>query len=51
METSKKAKKMKAFALGGVGTTLYLFVYIVRNALSAIAPQMIENGIFTRKML
>ena len=51
MENSKKAKLKQAIALGGVSSTLYLFVYIVRNALSAIAPQMIENGIFTTETI
>lgn len=51
METEKKARMMKALALGSVSSTLYLFVYIVRNALSAIAPQMIENGIFTTEVV
>lgn len=51
MEDSKKFKMKKALALGSVSSVLYLFVYIVRNALSAIAPQMIENGIFTTEVV
>ena len=51
MEATKKSKMLRALALGSVSSVLYLFVYIVRNALSAIAPQMIENGIFTTEVV
>lgn len=51
MEAPKKEKMIQAMAMGGVSSVLYLFVYIVRNALSAIAPQLIEEHIFTTEMI
>ncbi len=51
MDISKKEKMIKALALGSVSSVLYLFVYIVRNTLSAIAPQMIENQILTTEVV
>ncbi len=37
----------KAFLIGGICSLSYFVVYIVRNLLSAVTPQMIENGIFS----
>ena len=51
MEVSKKTKILQAVSIGSLSSILYLFVYVVRNALSAIAPQMIEDQIFTTEVV
>ena len=42
MTLSKNAKK--AFLLGGLCSAAYLAVYVARNVLSAVTPQMVELG-------
>lgn len=44
---SKSAKK--AVLLGGMCAVSYLAVYVARNILSAVSPQMIESGGFTNE--
>ena len=38
---------VKAVKIGGVCAVAYLAVYIARNILSTVSPQMIESGIMT----
>jgi len=45
LKLSDTAKK--AFLLGGMCSISYLAVYIARNTLGAVSPQMIESGSFT----
>ncbi|MBQ8893481.1 MAG: MFS transporter [Clostridia bacterium] len=45
MKISTSAKN--AILIGGTCSVSYLAVYVARNILSAISPQMIEDGIFT----
>ena len=51
MGESKKDKIRQAISIGSISSVLYLFVYVVRNVLSAIAPQMIEKQIFTTEFV
>ena len=51
MEASKKEKILQAVSIGSLSSILYLFVYVVRNALSAVAPQMIEDQILTTEIV
>ncbi len=41
----------KAIFLGGICTVAYLAVYVVRNILSAVTPQMLESGLFTTEQI
>ena len=45
MKISSAAKK--AIAIGSLCSVSYLAVYIARNSLGAVSPQMIEGGVFT----
>lgn len=45
MKISKEARK--AIQIGTVCSVSYLAVYVVRNILSAVSPQMIQQGAFT----
>ena len=47
LKLSKSAKK--AVLLGGMCAVSYLAVYVARNILSAVSPQMIESGGFTNE--
>lgn len=48
MKATKLGKNgTNALILGGICSFAYFVVYIVRNLLSAVTPQMIENGVFT----
>lgn len=49
MKLSKNAKK--AVMLGGMCAISYLAVYIVRNILGTVTPQMIESGSFTTEQI
>ena len=51
MNESKRDKIRQAISIGSISSILYLFVYVVRNVLSAIAPQMIEAGVFTTEFV
>ena len=51
MSILKKEKVRQAISIGSISSILYLFVYVVRNVLSAIAPQMIEKQIFTTEFV
>lgn len=45
MKINPSAKK--AFMIGGMCSLSYLAVYVARNILGAVSPQMIESGSFT----
>ena len=47
MSISQEAKK--AFKIGSVCFLSYLAVYVARNTLSAVSPQMIAEGAFTKE--
>ena len=42
---------MRAIYLGSVCSFAYLAVYVVRNILSAVSPQMLEFNVLTNEML
>ena len=46
---SKKAKE--AILLGGICCISYLSVYVARNVLSTVSPQMIKEGIFDKEFV
>ncbi len=41
----------KAFKIGSLCSTAYLAVYVARNILGSVSPQMIEQGIFTEAQI
>lgn len=41
----------KAFRIGTLCSTAYLAVYVARNILSSISPQMIEDGVLTEAQI
>ena len=41
------AKAKNAFLIGTLCSVSYLAVYVARNTLSAVTPQLIETGVFT----
>lgn len=45
IQLSSKAKQ--AFAIGSLCSMAYLAVYVARNVLGSVSPQMIEQGLFT----
>lgn len=49
MKISAEAKK--ALAIGSVGVVAYCLVYICRNLLSALSPQLTEAGVFNVEQL
>ncbi len=49
MKLSQTAKN--AIFIGTLCSVSYLAVYFVRNILSAVTPQMIENGVYTTEMI
>ena len=49
MKISVSAKK--AICIGTLCSVSYLAVYFARNILSAVSPQMIENGVFTNEQI
>lgn len=49
MRISTEAKR--AIMIGGLCSLSYLAVYVARNMLGAISPQMIEDGLFTTEII
>jgi len=49
MKISFSAKK--AMMIGSLCSVSYLAVYVARNVLSAVSPQMIEQGVFSREAI
>lgn len=41
----------KAFYIGGLCSTAYLAVYVARNILGSVSPQMIADGVFTESQI
>lgn len=41
----------KAFKIGTLCSTAYLAVYVARNILGSVSPQMIEQGVFTEAQI
>ena len=41
----------QALLLGGMCSIAYLAVYVAKNALSAVGPQLTQNGVFTTTQL
>ena len=39
----------KALKIGTLCSTAYLAVYVARNILGSVSPQMIEEGVFTER--
>lgn len=50
-EISKKIKIRNAILLGGMCSLSYLAVYLARNILGAVSPQMIDGGDFTTEQI
>ena len=48
---NNKQTAKNAFMIGTLCTLMYLSVYIARNALSAVSPQMIADKLFTEKFI
>lgn len=40
-----------AFCIGGICSTAYLAVYVARNILGSVSPQMIADGVFTESQI
>ena len=52
MQTNRISPKTKnAVLLGGMCSVAYLAVYIARNALSVVSPQILQLGVFTTEQL
>ena len=51
MKLNLSANAKKAVMLGGMCAISYLAVYIVRNMLGTVTPQMIESGSFTTEQI
>ena len=49
MKINTEAKK--AILIGGLCALAYLAVYVARNILSAVTPEMIDSGIFTTEAI
>ena len=47
MQTKIASSRNRAFMLGGLCSISYLAVYVARNVLGTVTPQMIESGGFT----
>lgn len=47
----KNSKIRNAILLGGLCAVSYLAVYIARNVLGTVSPQMIEKGVFTEPQI
>lgn len=46
-----KSGAKNAFIIGGTCTVAYMFIYFVRNILSVVSPQMIEDGLYTESQI
>ena len=51
MAIAIKPEARKAISLGSLCSVSYLAVYVARNILSAVSPQMVERDIFTNEQL
>ncbi len=51
MEALKDVKVRNALKLGMLCSISYLAVYIARNVLSAVTPQMVSEGTFTKEII
>ena len=49
--TEHRIKVRNAFLLGGTCAMSYMAVYVAKNVLSAVSPQLIESGIFTTEAI
>lgn len=50
-ELNKKIKVRNAIMLGGMCSISYLAVYLARNILGTVSPQMIDGGAFTTEQI
>ena len=46
-----KKEAKNALIIGGTCTVAYMFVYFIRNILSVVTPEMIEEGIYTEEKI
>lgn len=49
--TDRRIKVRNAILLGGTCSMSYLAVYVAKNVLSAVSPQLIESGAFTTEAI
>ena len=47
----KEEKIRNAILIGGTCSLSYFAVYFARNILSAVTPQLIEQGVFTTEFI
>lgn len=50
-DSLKKEAVQKAILIGGMCSLAYLAIYLARNVLGAVSPQMIEDGTFTTEQI
>ena len=51
MEILKNVKIKNAIMIGSLCSVAYLAVYITRNLLGAVTPQMVEQGVYTKEAI
>lgn len=51
MRMFKEEKVRNAVLIGALCSVSYLAVYIARNILGAVTPQLVENGVYTEKLI
>ena len=51
MKMLKDQKVMNAIMIGSLCSISYLAVYFARNILSAVTPQIVEQGVFTTEYI